>query len=121
MSKPRQSKLTDLQLLMLSKASQRDDLAIELPPNLKGGAAAKVVKKLIDGDLVEEVAAKAGMPVWRRDDESRSFALIITQAAFEALGIEPETSADASPAVRSAGKDGRKRSTRTSSNRRVAQ
>ena len=52
MSKPQQPKLTDLQLLILSKASQRDDYAIELPPTLKGGAAAKVVKKLIDGDLV---------------------------------------------------------------------
>src|SRR5215207_4845605 len=104
MSKPKQPKLTDLQLLILSKASQRDDHAIELPPNLKGGAAAKVSKKLIDTDLVQEVAAKPGMPVWRHDDESRSFALIITRAAFEALGIEPDGSAHTSPAVRSADK-----------------
>jgi hypothetical protein len=48
------------------------------------------------------------MPVWRRDDESRAFALIITRTAFEALGIEPDTNADARPAVLSAGKDGRK-------------
>jgi hypothetical protein len=87
MSKPKEFKLTDLQLLILSKASQRNDHAIELPPNRKGGAAAKVVKKLIDGKLAKEVAAKPGMPVWRRDDESRSFALIITHAAFEVLGI----------------------------------
>jgi hypothetical protein len=104
MSNPKPSELTDLQLLLLQKASQRDDHAIELPPYLKGGAAAKVVKKLIDGKLAKEVAAKPGMPVWRRDDESRSFALIISHAAFEALGIEPGADADASPAVENADK-----------------
>ena len=109
MSKPQQSKLTDLQLLLLSKASQRDDHAIELPPNLKGGAAAIVLKKLIDGDLAEEVAAQPGMPLWRRDDEGRSIALVITRAALDALGIEPDTDADASPAIPSANKQGGKR------------
>lgn len=109
MSKPQQSKLTDLQLLILSNASQRDDHAIELPPNLKGGASAKVVKKLTDSELAVEVAANPDMPVWRRDDEGRSFALIITRAAFEALGIEPDADADAIPAVRSAVGDGGKR------------
>jgi hypothetical protein len=58
MSTSKQSTLTDLQLLILSKASQRDDHAIELPSNLKGGAAAKLVKKLIDGGLVEEVGRR---------------------------------------------------------------
>jgi hypothetical protein len=66
MSTSKVSKLTDLQFLILSKASQRDDHAIELPPNLKGSAAANVVKKLVDGDLVEEVAAKAGIGEARR-------------------------------------------------------
>ena len=32
-------KLTDTQLVLLSAASQREDRAIELAPNLKGGAA----------------------------------------------------------------------------------
>jgi hypothetical protein len=36
-------KLTDTQLVTLSAASQREDRAIELAPNLKGGAAHKVV------------------------------------------------------------------------------
>jgi hypothetical protein len=35
--------LTDTQLIILSKASQRDDGAVELPRNLKGGAAHRVV------------------------------------------------------------------------------
>ena len=41
------SNLTDTQLVILSAASQRDDRGVELPPNLKGGAARKVVDKLI--------------------------------------------------------------------------
>ena len=40
------SKLTDTQLVILSAASQRDDRGVELPRNLKGGAARKVVDKL---------------------------------------------------------------------------
>jgi hypothetical protein len=36
-------KLTDTQLVILSAASQRQDCAIELAPNSKGGAAYKVV------------------------------------------------------------------------------
>jgi hypothetical protein len=36
-------KLTDAQLVLLSTASQRDDRALERPPDLVGGAAGKVV------------------------------------------------------------------------------
>jgi hypothetical protein len=103
------TKLTDTQLLILSKAAQREDHAIELPPNLKGGAANKVVTRLINGGLAEEVAAKPEMPVWRRDDDGQSLALIITHAAFEALGIEPDTDAGLSRSPQSAAEDDRKR------------
>jgi hypothetical protein len=40
-------KLTDTQLVLLSAASQRDDRALERPTNLTGGAAGKVVAKLL--------------------------------------------------------------------------
>src|SRR5687768_12174322 len=108
MSTSKQSPLTGLQLLILSKASQRDDHAIELPPNLKGGAAAKVIRKLIDAGLVDEMAATPGLPVWRRDDAGQGFALIIAPSAFEALGIEPDVASNASPALASTDKEGRK-------------
>jgi hypothetical protein len=36
------TKLTDTQLLILSKAAQREDHAIELPPNLKGARLTKL-------------------------------------------------------------------------------
>ncbi len=40
-------KLTDTQLVLLSAASRRDDCAIEIAPNLKGGTARNVVGKLL--------------------------------------------------------------------------
>src|ERR1700730_8395004 len=46
--------LTSTQLGLLSAAAQREDGAIELAPNLKGGAADKVVGKLLRDGLIEE-------------------------------------------------------------------
>jgi hypothetical protein len=49
-------KLTDTQLVLLSAAvSQRDDRALERPSNLVGGAAGKVVAKLLTEGLIEEI------------------------------------------------------------------
>src|SRR5271157_6212566 len=50
-------KLTDTQLVLLSAASQREDGAIVLAPNLKGSAASKVGGKLLRDGLIEEVPA----------------------------------------------------------------
>jgi hypothetical protein len=50
-------KLTDTQLVILSAASQRQDCAIELAPTLKGGAAHKVVGRLLL--IAEEVVRTA--------------------------------------------------------------
>jgi hypothetical protein len=47
--------LTDTQLAILSAASQRQDGGVELPTNVRGEAARKVVQKLILAGLVEEV------------------------------------------------------------------
>ena len=61
--------LTETQWMVLSAASQRDDHCAMLPPRLRGGAAQKVVKKLIDLGLVEAVRARGDLPVWRGEDE----------------------------------------------------
>jgi Protein of unknown function (DUF3489) len=81
-------KTYDTQLIILSAASQRDDRAVELPANLKGEAARKVVDKLIRAGLLEEVLAGGSLPVWRRDDDSGAMALRITKNGLEAIGIE---------------------------------
>jgi hypothetical protein len=80
--------LTDTQLVLLSSASQREDYLVALPPNLKGGAAKKVVEKLLSVGLLEEVAVKRAQPAWRTDNE-RPVGLKITRAGLKALGIEP--------------------------------
>jgi hypothetical protein len=87
------SKLTDTQLIILSAASQRDDRGVELPANVKGGAARKVVDKLIRGGLLEEVRAVGSFPVWRRDDESGPMALRITKTGLKAIDVEDEATA----------------------------
>jgi hypothetical protein len=103
------SKLTDTQLIILSAASQRDDRGVELPANLKGEAARKVVDKLIRAGLLEEVRAGGSLPVWRRDDESGAMALRITKNGLEAIDVEgvaaaPPKETSVRPAPAHAGK-----------------
>jgi hypothetical protein len=81
-------KLTDTQLVLLSTASQREDGAIELAPNLKGAASHKVVHKLLSEGLVEEVSAGGLLPVWRRDDEKGALALRITSNGLAAIQVD---------------------------------
>jgi hypothetical protein len=87
------SKLTDTQLIILSAASQRDDRGVELPANLKGEAAQKVVDKLVRAGLLAEVRAGGSLPVWRRDDERGPMALRITKNGLEAIDVEDEATA----------------------------
>src|SRR5262249_40670080 len=84
----RPNQLTDTQLVTLSAASQRQDRGIVLPTNLKGGAIKKLVAKLIDLGLVEEVRARGGLSVWRRDEDHRPKALRITKAGLDAIAVE---------------------------------
>jgi Recombinase len=63
------TRLTETQWMVLSAASQRDDHCAMLPPRLRGGAAQKVVQKLLDLGLVEAVRARGDLPVWRREDD----------------------------------------------------
>src|SRR3954468_3264466 len=100
-------KLTDTQLIILSSASRREDGLVAMPKNLQGGAAAKVVKPLLDRGLLEEIDATPDMPVWRRDDNG-SRGLRITKVGLTAIGV-----ADAGDAV--ADKGGRAKTKSTAS------
>ena len=84
------AKLTDTQLIILSAAAQRDDRGVELPANVQGKAARKIVDKLIRAGLLEEVGAGGSLPVWRRDDESGAIALRITSAGLAAIAAADE-------------------------------
>src|SRR3979490_2024406 len=80
-------KLSDTQLLILSSASQRTDHAALLPANLKGSAAKKVVDRLLNEKLLQELRAKDDMPVWRRGDDNRAYSLRITKAGLKAIEV----------------------------------
>jgi hypothetical protein len=98
------TKLTDTQLVTLSAASRREDRGIVLPPNLKGGAAQKLLAKLIDLGFVEEVRARGDLPAWRRDDE-KPMALRITQRGLKAIAVEEADESPASTKAESADQD----------------
>jgi hypothetical protein len=78
--------LTDTQLVLLSSAAQRQDGTVDLGSKPKGGAGLKVVDKLLRQQLVEEIPAAGGLPVWRRDDCVGALALRITEGGLAAIG-----------------------------------
>ena len=81
-------KLTDAQLVMLSAAAQREDICLTAPDKMRGAILTKVSEKLAKLGLVREVRAKAGMPVWRRDDAGQSYALKLTAAGLKAIAVD---------------------------------
>ena len=83
-------KLTDTQLVLLSAASQRDDRALERPSKLTGGAAGKVVAKLLAEGLIEEIQSRGSLPVWRRDGDN-AHTLRITRRGRQVIRFDEET------------------------------
>jgi hypothetical protein len=81
-------KLTDAQLVMMSAAAQRDDRCLATPNTMKSAALSKVSAKLIKLGLVREIRAKAGMPVWRRDDAGQGYALKLTAGGLNAIAVD---------------------------------
>jgi hypothetical protein len=73
-------KLTDSQLIVLSKAAAREDSAAVVPLRMNKAAAAKIGSSLIGRKLMREIRSKPGMPVWREDEDGRSMSLVITRA-----------------------------------------
>jgi hypothetical protein len=101
------AKLTDTQLIVLSKAAAREDGIGSIPAGLNNAAAAKVGASLVSRKLMREVRSKPDMPVWREDEEGRGTSLVITREGRDAIGIEDsenDSSKDATTA-----KEGRRR------------
>jgi hypothetical protein len=90
------SKLSDTQLIVLSSAAKHDEGLATRPVSPNAAAAMKVASSLIGKGLVREIRAKADAPVWHENDEGR-FALKITKAGREAIGVEDEEAQDAVP------------------------
>ena len=71
---------------MLEAAAARQDRLLELPTNLKGGAANKVVAKLIGAGWIKEVKAPKNAPVWRKDAAvGGALALKLTAAGMKTI------------------------------------
>ena len=108
------AKLTDTQLIVLSKAAARADGIATIPDGLNKAAAAKVAASLVSRKLMRELRSKPDMPVWREDPEGRGTSLAITREGREAIGIE-ESETDSpkeAPAAKKKGPgvDGQQRS-----------
>jgi hypothetical protein len=87
-------KLTDAQLVMMSAAARRKDRCLSAPATIKGAALSKVTAKLTKLGLVREIEAKAGAPIWRRDDAGQGYGLKLTAAGLKAIAVD-EGSQDA--------------------------
>jgi hypothetical protein len=98
------TKLSNTQLIVLSSAAKHDDGLATRPANLNAAAAMKVASSLIGKGLAREIRAKTDAPVWHENDDGR-FALKITKAGREAIGVEDEESQDPASASASAAPD----------------
>ena len=89
-------KLTDTQRRLLAAASQRHDRALERPSNLTGGAAAKVVAKLVTEGLIEEIQSRGSLPVWHRDGDN-AHTLRIAKRGLQAIRDDEAAATDELP------------------------
>jgi hypothetical protein len=92
-------KLSDTQLMILSSASQRADHCAILPQSLKGGAASRVVDRLLKEKLLQEVRASGDMPVWHRGEDNRQFSLQITKPGLKLIEVDDMVPAPGSSAA----------------------
>jgi hypothetical protein len=84
------AKLTDTQLIVLSKAAARKGGLATVPNKMNKAAASKVGASLVARKLMREVRAKPGMPIWREDEDDRPISLVITRAGREAIGVDED-------------------------------
>ena len=117
------AKLTDTQLIVLSKAAAREDGIATIPNKMTKAAAAKVGASLLARKLMREVRAKPGMPIWRAGEDSRPLSLVITAAGRKAINAGDEADVEPQKADRRAdveGGDAPKRGAGARQNARVA-
>ena len=84
------AKLTDTQLIVLSKAAAREDGAGVFPSNMNRAAAAKVGTSLLARKLMRTVKSRPGLPIWRDGEDSKPISLVISRAGRDAIGVDVE-------------------------------
>ena len=88
---PKTPKLSDIQLLMLSTASQRDDgnlLPFAESVKTNDSRLTKAIQSLVAKGLVAESEANKPALTWRQEDDRR-IGLVITGSGREAIAVEP--------------------------------
>ena len=113
------AKLTDTQLIVLSKAAARDDGLARVPEGLNRAAAAKVAASLVSRKLMREIRSKPDMPVWREDEEGRGTSLVITRAGRDALGIEDGENDSSGEAATPKNESGKKRTEKVATSKPI--
>jgi hypothetical protein len=97
------TKLTGAQQTIQSHAAQRDDGAATPPESMSEKAAQKLAGAMIERGFLREVRAAADMPIWRRDEKGRPWAMIITKEGKAAVSAvvdrQPEDVAIDAPLV----------------------
>lgn len=81
------SKLNDTQLVLLSNAAKRDDVALTRSSKLKSDAAEKAVAGLLSRRLVKLVPKSGSLPLWQKGADGEPLSLVITDKGLEAIGI----------------------------------
>lgn len=91
--------LTDTQLVLLTRAAQREDGLLVVPDTLRGSAARGGASKLQRLGLVVEVPVGANDPHWSRDDGAGLWlGLQVTKAGLAAIGMgEDDAEGSGSP------------------------
>ena len=85
------AKLNDTQLIILSAASRRRDFSVyPLPRSVKRGDGPKVLKQLLNKEMIEEIEAVGDAPVWRQHEDGYDVTLVLADGGFRALGVERE-------------------------------
>ena len=80
------TKLSEIQLMLLSGASQRDDLHLSVPIGAKLAQTLRAATKLLKAGLIKEVKARKDAPVWRRNaDTGQAYAFKLTAAGARAI------------------------------------
>jgi hypothetical protein len=97
---PKMAKLTDTQLIVLSRAAAREDGIASIPTGLNKAAAAKVAASLVARKLMREVQSKPGMAVWGEEEEGQRTSLVITRGGRDAIGIEDSENESSNEATR---------------------
>jgi hypothetical protein len=84
--------LTDIALIILSRAAQRQDrLVIPVPNSISAPSEkiSKTLKSLLSRGLIAECPAKLEDAIWRTDEQERHLTLRISSAGEEAIATGP--------------------------------